>query len=245
MYASYASARRGRRSWTTPRPSPRAPTAACSASRATARDPGLRETCWVEPDPSTKDVTAIPSVSRSASRRSGRTTITPEYAQALLDKPSGDRPLGKDPVSGLELVAKDGRYGPYVTEILPEESKAKPRTASLFQSMSLDTVTIDDALKLLTLPRILGAVDGEEIVASNGRYGPYVKKGAETRSIESEEQLLDDHSRTSPRGARPTQTARTPIRARRRSVARAWASTRQTRQTTSPSSSAMVGSDRT
>jgi DNA topoisomerase-1 len=116
--------------------------------------------------------------------------VTIEYAQALLDKPSGDRPLGVDPVSGRELVAKDGRYGPYVTEILPEESKLKPRTASLFQSMSLDTVTIDDALKLLTLPRILGTVDGDEVVASNGRYGPYVKKGAETRSIESEEQLL-------------------------------------------------------
>ncbi|HEY0870701.1 MAG TPA: type I DNA topoisomerase, partial [Acidothermaceae bacterium] len=64
--------------------------------------------------------------------------VTQEYAQALLDKPSGDRPLGVDPISGRELVAKDGRYGPYVTEILPEDSKAKPRTASLFQSMSLD-----------------------------------------------------------------------------------------------------------
>jgi DNA topoisomerase I len=116
--------------------------------------------------------------------------VTEVYAEELLAKPSGDRPLGKDPISGLELVAKDGRYGPYVTEILPEESKAKPRTASLFKSMTLDTVTIDDALRLLTLPRILGAVDGEEIVASNGRYGPYVKKGSDTRSIESEEQLL-------------------------------------------------------
>ncbi len=77
-----------------------------------------------------------------------------------------------------------------MTEILPDDSKAKPRTASLFQSMSLDTVTIDDALTLLTLPRILGVVDGEEIVASNGRYGPYVKKGSDTRSIGSEEQLL-------------------------------------------------------
>ena len=116
--------------------------------------------------------------------------VTEAYAQELLDKPSGDRPLGKDPISGHDLVAKDGRYGPYVTEILPEDSKTKPRTASLFQSMSLDTVTIDDALRLLTLPRILGATDGEEIVASNGRYGPYVKRGTETRSIESEEQLL-------------------------------------------------------
>jgi DNA topoisomerase-1 len=116
--------------------------------------------------------------------------VTEEYAQALLDKPSGDRALGIDPISGRALVAKDGRYGPYVTEILAEDSKAKPRTASLFQSMSLDTVTIDDALRLLTLPRILGAVDGEEVVASNGRYGPYVKKGSDTRSIDNEEQLL-------------------------------------------------------
>ncbi len=95
-----------------------------------------------------------------------------------------------NPASGLDIVAKDGRYGPYVTEVLPEGSKQKPRTASLFKSMSLDTVTLDDALKLLTLPRVLGVVDGEEVVASNGRYGPYVKKGSETRSIESEEQLL-------------------------------------------------------
>jgi DNA topoisomerase-1 len=116
--------------------------------------------------------------------------LTLEYAEALLAKPTGDRLLGIDPSSGLELVAKDGRYGPYVTELLPEGSKAKPRTASLFKSMSLDTVTLDGALKLLTLPRILGERDGEEVVASNGRYGPYVKKGAETRSIESEEQLL-------------------------------------------------------
>jgi DNA topoisomerase I len=116
--------------------------------------------------------------------------VTQEYAQALLDKPSGDRPLGTDPISGRELVAKDGRYGPYVTEILPEDSKAKPRTASLFQSMSLDTVTIDDALRLLTLPRILGEVGGFEVVASNGRYGPYVKRGTDTRSIDNEEQLL-------------------------------------------------------
>ncbi len=116
--------------------------------------------------------------------------LTAEYAQALLDKPSGERQLGVNPASGLDIVAKDGRYGPYVTEVLPEGSKQKPRTASLFKSMSLDTVTLDDALKLLTLPRVLGVVDGEEVVASNGRYGPYVKKGSETRSIESEEQLL-------------------------------------------------------
>jgi DNA topoisomerase-1 len=116
--------------------------------------------------------------------------LTVEYATELLDMPSGDRPLGAEPVSGLPIVAKSGRYGPYVTEVLPEGSKTKPRTASLFQTMSLDTVTLDDALQLLTLPRVLGESDGEEVVASNGRYGPYVKKGAETRSIESEPQLL-------------------------------------------------------
>jgi DNA topoisomerase I len=116
--------------------------------------------------------------------------LTVEYAQNLLDMPSGDHPLGPDPTSGLEIVAKSGRYGPYVTEVLPEDSKAKPRTSSLFATMALDTITLDDALKLLTLPRVLGASDGEEVIASNGRYGPYVKRGSDTRSIESEEQLL-------------------------------------------------------
>jgi len=116
--------------------------------------------------------------------------LTAEYAEELLAKPSGERALGLNPRTGLQVVAKDGRYGPYVTEVLPEGAKEKPRTASLFKSMSLDTVTIDQALELLTLPRILGVVDGDEVVASNGRYGPYVKKGSETRSIESEEQLL-------------------------------------------------------
>jgi len=88
------------------------------------------------------------------------------------------------------VVAKNGRYGPYVTEVLPEGAKDKPRTSSLFQSMSLDTVDLDTALQLLTLPRTLGEVDGEPVLASNGRYGPYVKKGAETRSLPAEEQLL-------------------------------------------------------
>jgi DNA topoisomerase-1 len=87
-------------------------------------------------------------------------------------------------------VAKEGRYGPYVTELPPDGSDEKPRTASLFKSMSLDTVTLDDAVRLLTLPRTLTAPDGEEIVVANGRYGPYVKKGSETRSLETEEQLL-------------------------------------------------------
>ena len=77
-----------------------------------------------------------------------------------------------------------------MTEVLPEGEDGKPRTASLFSSMSLDTITLDDAVRLLTLPRTLEGTGGDEILVSNGRYGPYVKKGTETRSLESEEQLL-------------------------------------------------------
>jgi DNA topoisomerase-1 len=120
--------------------------------------------------------------------------LTVDQALELLDKPSGERSLGVDPTTGREIIAKEGRYGPYVTEVLPAEApkSAKPRTASLFRSMSLDGVTLDDALRLLTLPRSLGVdpESGEEITAQNGRYGPYVKKGRESRSLESEEQLL-------------------------------------------------------
>jgi DNA topoisomerase-1 len=117
--------------------------------------------------------------------------LTVERAEVLLAQPSGDRELGIDPETGRPIVARTGRYGPYVTEVLPDESKEKPRTASLFKTMSLDTVTRDDALRLLQLPRTVGvAQDGEEVVARNGRYGPYVQKGKESRSLESEEQLL-------------------------------------------------------
>ena len=117
--------------------------------------------------------------------------LTVEKALELLSAPSGDNNLGVDPQTGFEIVAKAGRYGPYVTEVLPDGSKAKPRTASLFQSMSLDTVTLEDALRLLTLPRVVGAgEDGEEITAQNGRYGPYIKRGSDSRSIDSEDHLL-------------------------------------------------------
>jgi len=117
--------------------------------------------------------------------------LTIEKAEELLAQPSGDRELGIDVATGLPIVAKTGRYGPYVTEVLPEDAKQKPRTASLFKSMSVETVSLEEALQLLTLPRLLGAApDGEEVVAKNGPYGPYVQKEKETRSIESEEQLL-------------------------------------------------------
>jgi len=123
--------------------------------------------------------------------------LTVEKAEELINQPNGDVSLGTDPDSGREVVAKAGRFGPYVTELLPEiepaksgPSSAKPRTASLLKSMALDTVTLDDALKLLSLPRTLGELDGEQVTVQNGRYGPYVKKGTDSRSLESEEQLF-------------------------------------------------------
>ena len=117
--------------------------------------------------------------------------LTLEKAEELLSQPSGDRELGTHPETGLPIVARNGRYGPYVTEVLPEDSKEKPRTASLFKTMSLDTIGLDDAVRLLEIPRVVGVPeDGEEVVARNGRYGPYVQQGKESRSLESEEQLF-------------------------------------------------------
>ncbi|MBP6996270.1 MAG: type I DNA topoisomerase [Phycicoccus sp.] len=129
--------------------------------------------------------------------------MTPERARELLAASADDgRVLGRDPVNGHEIVAKSGRYGPYVTEVLPEAEdaapkkrgavKAKPRTASLFKDMDLGTIDLETALKLMSLPRIVGvAEDGEEITAQNGRYGPYLKKGTDSRSLTTEQQLFD------------------------------------------------------
>jgi DNA topoisomerase-1 len=134
--------------------------------------------------------------------------LTLEKAIELLAAPSGERELGTDPSTGLEVIAKSGRFGPYITEVFPEEpvelddkgepkkkrkkkDAPKPKTASLLSTMTLDTITIDDALKLLSLPRVLGTNSaGEEITIQNGRYGPYLKAGADSRTLTSEDQLF-------------------------------------------------------
>ena len=121
--------------------------------------------------------------------------LTMAMAKELLANPAGEEiPLGTHPETGLEVVAKNGRYGPFVTELLPEDApkKARPRTGSLFKDMSLETINLEQAVRLLSLPRVVGVdAEGVEITAQNGRYGPYLKKGTDSRSLETEQQLFD------------------------------------------------------
>jgi DNA topoisomerase-1 len=120
--------------------------------------------------------------------------LTLDVARELLASPMGaERSLGTDPETGNAIVARNGRFGPYVTEVLPADApkNAKPRTGSLFASMSVDDVALEQALMLMSLPRVVGIDgDGIEITAQNGRYGPYLKKGSDSRSLTSEEQIF-------------------------------------------------------
>jgi DNA topoisomerase I len=156
--------------------------------------------------------------------------LTPAKARELLETGAdGDRVLGVDPATGRTIVAKTGRYGPYVTEVIEDDdaavagqggagsagsggaegaaatapskpaarkrapAKPKPRTASLFKTMQLETIHLEEALRLLSLPRVVGVdpESGAEITAQNGRYGPYLKKGTDSRSLTSEDQIFD------------------------------------------------------
>ena len=120
--------------------------------------------------------------------------LTVDLARELLSRPAGEeRVLGVDPETGYTVVARNGRFGPYVTEQLPEDApkNAKPKTGSLLSSMSLEDVSLEDALRLMSLPRVVGVdIDGVEITAQNGRYGPYLKKGSDSRSLDNEEQIF-------------------------------------------------------
>ena len=118
--------------------------------------------------------------------------LTIEKAVELLEeKPSGDKILGTDPDTGLVVLARHGRYGPYV-QLGEAQGKEKPKTASLFKGMTLDELSLEQALKLLSLPRVVGTDpdQGLEIIAQNGKYGPYLTRGKDRRPLESEEAIF-------------------------------------------------------
>jgi DNA topoisomerase-1 len=116
--------------------------------------------------------------------------LTVERAMSLLNKTSDERLLGQHPDTGEPILVRSGRYGPYVTTQPLDGGESK--TASLFKDMDVESVTLEEAVRLLSLPRSLGVdpATGEEITAQNGRYGPYVKRGADSRSLESEPALF-------------------------------------------------------
>lgn len=118
--------------------------------------------------------------------------LTPQKAQELIDAPViTDRVMGVDPSTGFDILFKDGRFGPYV--LLDDEHAPKPKTASLFKTMSPETFTLEQAIMLLSLPRVIGQdpETGTDITAQNGKFGPYLLKGKESRSLQTEDQIFD------------------------------------------------------
>ncbi|MFM8848678.1 MAG: type I DNA topoisomerase [Actinomycetota bacterium] len=155
-------------------------------------------------DPTTGEVVAVkpgkygPYVKRGDDNASVPDSLTPDeltldMALRLLAMPKSDEPIGE--LDGLPVFAKNGRFGPYVqwgTMEQPPLGMEKPKMVSLFKTMVLDRITMHDAEQLLTLPRTLGVdpSDGEPITAQNGKFGPYLQKGKDYRTIDSEERLL-------------------------------------------------------
>ena len=118
--------------------------------------------------------------------------LTLAKAHELIEAPIlQDRILGQDPASGHNILFKDGRYGPYV--LIDDPDAKKPKTASLFKTMSADALDLEIAIRLLSLPRVIGQdpESGIDITSQNGKFGPYLLKGKESRSLQAEDQIFD------------------------------------------------------